>query len=94
MEDQVLVAAIPQTTLISKVARFEGSRIDLEVINEDGQKTFEQIAGVSSEGQKSVFVNFYEYGAVGAEDYLVLPLVDNSFLPGLSPYFRLCLYLL
>ncbi|VXD14762.1 T9SS type A sorting domain-containing protein [Marinoscillum sp. 108] len=79
MEDQVLVAAVPQTILISKVARFEGSGIDLEVINEDGQKTFEQISGISSEGQKSVFVNFYEYGAVGAEDYLVLPLVDNSF---------------
>ncbi|MEQ8580598.1 MAG: T9SS type A sorting domain-containing protein [Marinoscillum sp.] len=79
MVDQVLVADVPQTTLISKEAGFEGTGIGLEVINEDEQKTFEQVSGAASEGQKSVFVNFYEYGAVGAQDYLVLPLADNSF---------------
>ncbi|MEP1035116.1 T9SS type A sorting domain-containing protein [Ekhidna sp.] len=58
---------------------FETETLEEELINEDLDITFEQTDEASSEGIKSVKINFADYPNIGAEDYLLADKLLTSF---------------
>lgn len=79
LEDHVVVTHGPESELLTDATGFESTSLEKKVINPDNGITFSQKSGVSKKGTKSALLNFYEYGDIGEEDYLVLSFLANDF---------------
>jgi|GEM_PF-1215403 len=79
LKDYIQVVPDPTSELISSKTSFEASSIDWKIINPGDDNTFELSSAAFTDGKQSVSLQFFNYSQIGAEDYLVIPLIDNRF---------------
>jgi PKD repeat protein len=73
---------VPTTAEVSLHGDFEEELIQERIRNPDYRFTFETTDHVSSSGERSAMINFYDYyeSPKGQEDYLILGIVNNASL--------------
>lgn len=71
--DEELVSSVVQ-----EAGSFEESELTERIINRDAAATWERNLEVASEGSNSVYIDLYNYDAVGEEDYLVFAVLNTS----------------
>ena len=77
-ENFVSVKGEISSEITANSGSFEEFEIEEPIYNEDGATTWTKTGTAFSEGSSSVFMNFYSYSAVGAEDYLTVATLNTS----------------
>lgn len=77
IEDFISVRGEVSSDIEQKSGGFEEVSITETTLSDD-RSTFELTTSVSTEGAQSVFMDFYNYSTVGAEDYLVFATLNTS----------------
>ncbi|WP_425391875.1 T9SS type A sorting domain-containing protein [Ekhidna sp.] len=66
------------STVTEATGSFEESEIQEKIVNADNGITWQQSTNVSSEGSKSMFIDFFNYQDQSQEDYLVFATLNTS----------------
>ena len=76
--DYLSVKAESSSNITGKQGSFEEAAVAETIINDDGGITFALASGLASEGNQSIYMNFFEYNEVREEDYLIIGTLNSS----------------
>lgn len=76
--DFIQVKAAIETEATNSAGSFEEASLEETIINQDGGTSWVQSSSASSEGSNSAYMDFFNYGAVGEEDYLIVATLNTE----------------